>query len=425
MPTVTWRDVQYARERQLYAKLHPVLADLQKKYRDFAARTQQLEREFFKHLSHSVRIDTYGPISALIEQLNQRLGTDLQINVFLFQAPVSNALAVPRHAATGAEGERGLVVLVTQHFMNELSPDEVMSVLGHELGHLLFGHVHIPARSILESKFSLGDIGGLKADVLKWLTCCEVSCDMIGLLGCDHSVAAFSRAMLKYTTGLANRGIVVDRGVDGLVKLLLDQLEEVSEAALDPTLTTHPLTPLRLKIARGVAGSKLVKHFGQDIPAGDLAEWKAEFNGLIDAEVGRIYPEILPRRETGDTDVRFQLCTAVALADGSIAPEEMEAIATILGRSVDPGLRKHLAETVRHQAADVAVARLADEAAQVSRQRRYGKPQIADILRNALVVAASDGVTERCELEAIFAYAQHFGFSKQDIVALMGQLGLV
>ena len=66
--------------------------------------------------------------------------------------------------------------------MNELAPEEVMSILGHELGHLLFGHVHIPAQAILESKFPLADIGGLKSDVLKWLTCCEVSCDIIGLL---------------------------------------------------------------------------------------------------------------------------------------------------------------------------------------------------------------------------------------------------
>jgi len=55
MPIVTWRDVQYAREQHFYTKLRPVLADLQKKYRNFAAKTQQLEREFFRHLSHSVR----------------------------------------------------------------------------------------------------------------------------------------------------------------------------------------------------------------------------------------------------------------------------------------------------------------------------------------------------------------------------------
>ena len=111
MSIVTWSDVQYAREQQFYTKLRPVLADLQKKYREFAARTQRLEREFFKHLSHSVRIDTYEPISTVVKQLNQRLGTDLQINLFLFQAPVSNALAIPRHAATGGHGDGELVVL--------------------------------------------------------------------------------------------------------------------------------------------------------------------------------------------------------------------------------------------------------------------------------------------------------------------------
>jgi len=424
MPIVTWKDVQYEREQHFYTRLGPVLADLQRKYRDFAAKTQQLEQEFFKHLSHSVKIDTYEPIPTLVKQLNQRLGTDLKISLFLFQGPVSNAMAIPRHAATDGHGDRELVVLVTQHFMNELTPEEVMSILAHELGHLLLGHVHIPAQAILESKFSLADIGGLKSDVLKWFTCREVSCDVIGLLGCDCNVTPFSRAMLKYTTGLADRGIVDDHGIDGLVKLLLDQLDEVSEADFDPTLSTHPLTPLRLKIAHEVANSELIKHFGQNVADGDLARYKSDFNSLIDAQVSRIYPEIFPQRGGGDTDVRFRLCTAVALADGSITPEEMTAITTILGRKVDSDLRKCIGETVRGQEAKAAVARLVDEAVELSRRRRDTKSQIADILKNALVVAASDGVIERYELEAIHAYAKHFGFSRQDIVALMGQMGL-
>jgi len=425
MPRVTWRDVQYAREQHFYTKLHPVLKDLRDKYRQFAETTQQLEREFFKHLSNSVRIDTFEPVSGLVEKLNHRLGTDLRINLFLFQAPVANAMCAARHTDPDKNAAGEVVVLVTQHFLNELSPEEVMSVLGHELGHLLFGHVHIPAQAILQSKFSLADIGGLKADVLKWLTCCEISCDMIGFLGCDQRLPAFSRAMLKYMTGLADRGIVVDRGVDGLVALLLDQLEEVSQAAFDPTLTTHPLTPLRLRLAEAVASSQLVQHFGQSVPADDLAKYKGEFNSLIDAEIRKIYPEIFPRPEATDTDVRFELSTAVALADGKITPDEIQAIGKVLDRKVDPAAQRRVTETVRSCKPDLAVGRLVDEAVRLSQQRRYSKPQVLGILKDLLIVAASDGTTERCELEAIFSYARHFGITKQQIVALMGQMGLV
>ncbi len=422
MKEVTWKDMQYGRDRQFYAQLRGVLEDLGRKYKAFSEKTQQHEREFFKHLNHSVKIDRLPTVSRLLAQLRDRLNTRPEIDVFLFQHPISNALCIPRY---GVGRMNRLVILVSQHFLNDLSADEQLSVLGHEIAHLLFGHVEIPARAILESEFSLKDTQGLKSDVLKWLTCAEISCDIVGYLGCNRNADAFCVGLLKYATGLTASTIEADGQDSGLIALMLEQFEDISKASFDTTLTTHPLTPLRLRIVTAVSESPLVKHFGKPLSEQTLDAYQSEYNRVIDAEVRKIYPRMIPTEHAQSDDVIFDLCVAVAAADGRISKGEVSGIARILGEptNVDETYAKIKSRIARASVSSFASDAIRRAVAETER-RGCSKADILSVLKSLLVVAGSDGKIETSELDVIYNFAKVFGVSKQDILFLIERGGL-
>lgn len=424
MKKITCHDLQYKREKEFYAKLHPVLERLRREYKAFSDKTQQQEKEFFKHLSYSVKVDKLAEVSYLLQQINNRLNTDLKINLFLYQSPISNACCIPRYGVKRSETCNELVILVSQHFLNELNPIEQTAVLGHELGHLVYGHVDIPARAVLDYQFPLKDAQALKSNLLKWMICAEVSCDTVAYLSCGCDKNAFCTAMLKYTTGLNSQNIQASNHHGSLIDVVSEQFEEISGHLFNPILTTHPLTPLRLRIASVLSDSGLVKHFGKSLHEETLAMYKSEFNDLIDKEVGKIYPEIIPAKQGPSNDMLFELCIAVASADGKITFDEVGAIRKILGTSAK------VEEKYRQMTANLRPASIADMASGIvnkavlqAEQENYNKGDIVKILRYLLIVAASDGKIENCELDTIYAFAKRFDVSKQEILLLFKQMG--
>jgi len=430
MRPVTWKELQYRREQELYARLRPILDRLRRDYGAFAERTNQHEREFLSYLSHSVKIDALADVVELVQRLNERLHTTLKVNIFLFQSPVANALCVPRYGCHTNGNNQELVILVSQHFLNELGPAEKLIVLGHELGHLLFGHVHIPAKALLQSNFPLKDIQAVKSDVLKWMICSEVSCDLLAYVsgGCDAE--AFSLTMLKYSTGLTSRAVSSHDQQRQLIDTVLQQCEEIGAASLDATLSTHPLTPLRLKIVKAASDSALVRHLGTSLAPGDMVTYQSELNRLIDAEVGKIYPEIVPIRQDGRGQTLlgglFELCIAVALSDGKITQEEVAAVQKIVGgrHTVQPYYER-LAARLKTTSPGSIVRDIVGRAVREAKQGNCRKSHIIPVVRCLLTVAASDGTVERRELDTIYGFACEFGMSKQEILVVLAQMGLL
>jgi len=58
----------------------------------------------------------------------------------------------------------------------------------------------------------------------------------------------------------------------------------------------------------------------------------------------------------------------------------------------------------------------------IKKMKGIHKKDIVVMLRNLLLVAASDGKIEKTELNTIYTFSKEFGFSKQDLVLLVGQM---
>jgi tellurite resistance protein len=70
-----------------------------------------------------------------------------------------------------------------------------------------------------------------------------------------------------------------------------------------------------------------------------------------------------------------------------------------------------------------AVANIIAEAVRHIKSVGLLQSEIHAIIRNALTVAASDGLIEQCELETIYEFASRLDISKPEIHILMVQLG--
>jgi uncharacterized tellurite resistance protein B-like protein len=425
MRTITYHDVQYRREQQLYKSLQPVLERL-KTTGSLAQKVQRFEMEFFQLLGHALKIDTLPEMTKLLGHLNGSLKICLKVHLFLLQSPICHAASMPRYGIQSKRDGDEIIVMVSQHFLNELDSAEQLSILGHELAHLLFGHIDVPAKIILKMDTSLGRDQRLKSDVLKWLTCAEVSCDAIGYLSCGRDVDAFSRAMLKYSTGLYSNTMQKGDLFQHLYRITFQQFDDIYLSMFDPILTTHPLTPLRLKIINCLGKADLINNFGKDLPDETIEDYKRHFNTVIDAEVSKIYPEIIPLQKPMENEMLFNLCVAVALSDGQVTMDEMHAIGRILGTNGSMTKRfENLGTKLKAATASSVTAAIVETAVRQAKEKNYLKPDIVKLLRPMLSIAASDRRIEATELDTIYNFAKNFGITKAEIMVLIGQMGLV
>jgi len=423
MDTIDYKDIQYQRELDFYQKLAPVLEKLKKQYADYIQKTEQQEKMFLRHLSSSIRIDRFRKVCVIIDSLNSHLQTNFHIDLFLFQAPLSNAMCIPRYVPGSTQTNQELMILVSQHFLNELSKDEQVCVLAHELAHLLFGHVHVPGKMLLDIQNPLAKTDTLKSLALKWMICSEISCDLFSFLACNQNIEAFCSTLVKYTTGLNQQAISIVNQNHELRDFLLAQYDDIVSARYDPMLTTHPLTPLRLKIVQSISQAKLVQHYGKIVPPEQKREYRQKFTRLIDNEVRRIYPELLDDGEFNGQDILLDMCLAVALSDGRLEKAEIAAIIRIIGSQKNPvQLHLNIAEKMRLCGPGNLVQKIVEKSVRETKTKNLDRGSLLRILRQCLVVAMSDGCVQSCELKTIFDYAQKFGFTKPMIAAVLEQM---
>jgi len=258
------------------------------------------------------------------------------------------------------------------------------------------------------------------------MICSEISCDIVGFLACRNNQQIFSTAMLKFSTGLSQAVIATPDFFSQLQQSSFQQLDAIHESVFDPVLGSHPVTPLRLKLASLLSESDLVHSFGRMIAQSELIALKRQYNRMIDREVARIYPDIVPELDTTQgTDIAYDMCLAVALADGRVTASEAAAIRKIVGvckKTSTPF--SNLPTTLSPAGAKAITSRIVASAVTRAKTTNLRKADIVRLVKKMLVVAASDRIIEYAELDVIYDFAKEFGVTKQDIGILVNQLGL-
>jgi len=321
-------------------------------------------------------------VDQVMDTCRERLEMDAPLETFVYPDADFNA------AAVRPEGGR-MFVLVSSALLDNFEPDELAFVVGHELGHHLFGHLSIPVSAVLEAREHLDP--GTLLKLFSWKRYAEISSDRAGLV-CAGGLEPCLCALFKVASGLRGHRVKVD--LEPVLRQLADLQEEARRLARsdEPVradwFSTHPFSPMRLKAAQLFAASEVMTEGGASVD-----ELEAQIQDLMDL----MDPGYLQdRSEEAEAMRRLLFAGGVLLsaADGRVSKETLDALEEMLGlgsvpTSVNP-------EAIRE-----------DLAKRVARVNELVPPlRRAQVIRDLCVVAQADGLVSESETEVLFDLAE-------------------
>jgi hypothetical protein len=239
---VRWEDVRYRGDTLDVEELTRTYR-LNDYLNTFEENRRQADRGIREKLiKHGIRLsERISPrIYRLFGEICTAFGVEAQAEVFCLPAAEVNAFAT----IDIREARAYSLIGVTSGALERLEDRELRFILGHELGHILFGNNRLdglvstskdnPAITVLpafgESLF------------LRWRKKAEVSSDRAGLLAAGDFRSS-ATALLKATFGLSEKNLNLD------IEALVSQVDEIKghPELMDEAFASHPLLPIRLK----------------------------------------------------------------------------------------------------------------------------------------------------------------------------------
>ena len=320
-------------------------------------------------------------VHAILDACRTTLGVEQPVETYVYPSPLFNAAAV--------RPERGLLFLMlSSGLLEAFEPEETRFVVGHELGHHLFGHHRLPVGILLDGRSRIAPSLALR--LFAWQRYAEISCDRAGMV-CAGGLEAAARGLFKLASGL--RGGRVRIVIEQFLAQAGDLREEVGRMARaeEPARTdwfaTHPFSPLRLRAAELCARSELMTPGG--MPRADLEAQVQELMVLME-------PSYLHEKtDVAETMRRLLLAGAVLIAASSGAIEEkaIRALEGLLGPGAVPPVLNP--EALR-----------ADLPARIDATKRTVPPlRRAQVIRDLCVIARADDHVDDKEMKLLFDIA--------------------
>lgn len=155
-------------------------------------------RMYFRSAFVECGPEQFPELHELLQLARTRLGTEISPTLFIGQSP---------HANAGTLGYEDPVLLVNSGLVEVLADDELLAVMGHELGHLCSDHslYRQMARLLTTGAVAFGGLGALvtwplQKALAKWSRCAELTADRAGLLA-SRDLGASLGALLALAGG--------------------------------------------------------------------------------------------------------------------------------------------------------------------------------------------------------------------------------
>jgi hypothetical protein len=345
-------------------------------------------------------------IFGIVTAVQKALGVEGEYDVICMNHADVNAFAYVGESEASPER----VVGITSAALERLEDAEIAFILGHEFGHMVFGHNRLQGlRNHDEANPSLTVLPYLgECLFLRWQKKAELSADRAGLVAAG-AFEPSARALVKAGFGLSEKNLNLD------VDVLLGQIESIKDRPeiLEAAFRSHPLMPMRLKALRLFSDA----FDGTAIAGRDAVE------DAIDAVFEWVRRH--PRKPVTQAVMQIVACAGLKIlgADRHIDDEEVRTLIMVLHYHftdepekqlcLDPGLReKRLREAIavvnehgEPSYKDFIISRLADIAL------ADGK-LLDDEGSYILETAEALGVPARRAYSTIVAAAQAVGLSE-------------
>jgi hypothetical protein len=354
-------------------------------------------------LADAVRIDRHvlPDLDEAIDALTERLGMSGRVECYVHSCPTIQA-GVARSAD-------GFIIVLGSAAIEKLNPKELEFVIGHELGHVIYGHLDVPMTAALQGDKRLLAKHAMR--LLSWSRKKEISADRAGLISCGSLEAAAS-ALFKTASGLSIPGLKVNpleigSQFDALQREIFRQgAEEMGMWTL-----SHPLVPLRMKS---------LSLFWNTRPANDMIP---EATGAIsqercDREISQMLAHMDPLAQRGDGGADPQLRPLiawsglyVAVCNGSFAEGEHRSLVGFVGEAYLQEALDGLSDPQRFR----------ERLTQALQDRRQPlcALDIHRIFTSLITIARADGSIEEREAEALHELAILYGVAPAYVDSLM------
>jgi len=166
----------------------------------------------------------FGEIYSTLEDAQKDLPF-VQVNLFITQRPEMNAYTFGYEAP--------YTIVLTSALVEKLTADEIRGVIGHELGHILLGHIRLTSL--------LSGLGGIFSLLFySFSRSAEYSADAIALKACGGDPKTFISALIKISSGLPTMSVDLEA--------FLNQDQSGSQSTKAAELaSTHPFITNRIR----------------------------------------------------------------------------------------------------------------------------------------------------------------------------------
>jgi len=289
--------------------------DLMQRLAAFEREREHARVQMFVHwMTDGYRVDE--AITPRLFRLSSLAGRILRlvqpIDLFICNSPDQNACCLPSQ-----KGNR-LIVCLHSGLVSLLGSQELLFVIGHEVGHAVLKFGHRLGISFDNPDFSPLEVLAARAHDRAH----EVSCDRFGLLACQDVRAACS-ALFKIATGLDERWMSFNE--TAYARHFDDMAKWAELISVNDPSSTHPLIPMRVKALVDFSKSEsYATAFG-------WTDWEiptVQMEGLLNTMLSVLDPrdiwEEYNKGEEGPTN-QFLLDGALLLiaADGAVSPDEI------------------------------------------------------------------------------------------------------
>ncbi len=333
-------------------------------------------------LATSVRLSrTMAPwLHDMADECIDLLGVKIPLELYVYSSPTYNAACVKPE-------EGRLFIMFSSSLLEAFEGPELRFVLGHELGHHLYGHHDIPIGYLMQGKARPNP--KLALQLTTWSRYAEISADRAGAR-CAQDLEGVARSLFKLASGLS--GSLVNFNIDEFMQ----QVDEMQSADAEPGqgaptedwFMTHPFSPLRVKALKLFDQSELARDGGKSV---------TELEAGVQVLMTLMEPSYLEGRTDAAESMRrllFAGSIAVANANGDVSDREIAVFEKFFGKrafSEELNLEKLSQD-------------LPDRIEQVNAVTTVA--QRMQIIRDLCTVARADGKTSAAECAEVESIAQ-------------------
>jgi len=266
-------------------------------------------------LSSAVRITPrlFPALARAVDAAHERLDPGLKLEAYVSSDASPNACCIALH------GDVDLAVVLTSSLVELLGEAELPFVVGHEIGHHLFGHARYPRAGDGTEEME-------RLQVLALHRAAEISADRLGFV-CSPTAEDAYLGMLKVASGLSDRHIRFD------LDSYLAQLRDLGDLSghRDAIYETHPMFPLRVRALLWFSMSEPYYYWTD---RGERAPVETEaLNEKVEADFGAASGYGLDHiRSSALRSVKIWAAVRLVSIDHRIGKAERHLLAEVLGR---------------------------------------------------------------------------------------------